>query len=146
MHNQVEHKTADIILMPYNYLLNQSLRQQIGMSLTNKVVIIDEGHNITQAAEEVVDMEVTVPDLNMILKYELLPLLKVLDVWQYKQMISKIYRPAVSLDIMEENPEVESRYRKRLPEIKTSAEVLMKVIRYIVGFRRSLDDMSFFIP
>ena len=117
MNNLVEHKTADIILMPYNYLLNQSLREQVGLSLTNKVVIIDEGHNITQAAEEVVDMEVTVPDLNLILKYELLPLLKVLDGWQYKQVVSQIYRPNVSLDILEENPEVESRFRKRIQEI-----------------------------
>ena len=63
MHNYAEHSKADLVLMPYNYLLSSRLRSQMKLSLKNKVIIVDEAHNISEAAEENVEMELTVPYL-----------------------------------------------------------------------------------
>lgn len=37
---------ADLVLMPYNYLLDPSIRRQMKMNLTDCVVILDEAHNV----------------------------------------------------------------------------------------------------
>jgi regulator of telomere elongation helicase 1 len=37
---------ADLVLMPYNYLLDPSIRRQMKMSLRDCVVILDEAHNV----------------------------------------------------------------------------------------------------
>eukprot|EP01012_Entosiphon_sulcatum_P020257 TRINITY_DN25237_c0_g1_i1.p1 TRINITY_DN25237_c0_g1~~TRINITY_DN25237_c0_g1_i1.p1 ORF type:complete len:1030 (+),score=110.86 TRINITY_DN25237_c0_g1_i1:1913-5002(+) len=38
--------TADIVFMPYNYLVDPSLRASLGVSLRNAAVVIDEAHNV----------------------------------------------------------------------------------------------------
>jgi regulator of telomere elongation helicase 1 len=38
--------TADLVLMPYNYLLDPSIRRQMKMNLADCVVILDEAHNV----------------------------------------------------------------------------------------------------
>ena len=37
---------ADLILMPYNYLLDQRVRSQFGVNFEKSIMIIDEAHNI----------------------------------------------------------------------------------------------------
>ena len=53
------HKDADIILVPYNYLLSQSYREKMDIDLNKSIIIIDEAHNIMQAAESVIDTEIS---------------------------------------------------------------------------------------
>ncbi|RDX47561.1 DNA repair helicase [Lentinus brumalis] len=38
---------AQLVLLPYNLLLQKTAREALGIDLTNQVVIIDEGHNLT---------------------------------------------------------------------------------------------------
>ena len=49
-------KSADIILMPYNYAIMPSIREvqevYYGVSLSEKILIFDEGHNVPKACEE----------------------------------------------------------------------------------------------
>ena len=45
-------KTADIIFMPYNYIIDQQIRERIDIDLKRCIVIIDEGHNISAVAEQ----------------------------------------------------------------------------------------------
>ncbi|XP_014237935.1 Fanconi anemia group J protein homolog isoform X2 [Trichogramma pretiosum] len=37
---------ASIIFCPYNYLIDPSIRESMGIDLTNEIVIVDEAHNI----------------------------------------------------------------------------------------------------
>ncbi|EAA06834.5 AGAP000634-PA [Anopheles gambiae str. PEST] len=44
---------ADVIFMPYNYLLDPKARKSNGLSLQNTVIILDEAHNVEKMCEEV---------------------------------------------------------------------------------------------
>jgi len=37
--------------MPYNYLMSRSIRAGLKIDINNAVVIIDEAHNVQEAAE-----------------------------------------------------------------------------------------------
>ncbi len=39
-------KTADMIFLPYNYLVDSDIRQSLNINLTDAVVIFDEAHNL----------------------------------------------------------------------------------------------------
>ena len=82
------------------------------------------------------------------INFELLPLLKIVDSWSYKQEVSRIYRPELISEKHKfvENKENEERFRKKKELIKVMAPDLIAVIRMVVSFKRSLEDMSFFIP
>jgi regulator of telomere elongation helicase 1 len=43
-------KTADLVLLPYNYLLDSSIRRTLGIEWANSVVIFDEAHNLEKVA------------------------------------------------------------------------------------------------
>lgn len=43
---------ADIIFLPYNYLLNPNTLSINGIPVENAVVLFDEAHNILEVSEE----------------------------------------------------------------------------------------------
>lgn len=45
-------QSADIIFMPYNYLLDPRARKQQDVDINNSIVILDEGHNVEKICEE----------------------------------------------------------------------------------------------
>lgn len=89
-HGQAGHRYADLILMPYNYLLSSRIRKNIGMNLKNKVVIVDEAHNIGQAAEESIELELRLNDLREMVCLELLPMLRLADKDVYKRELQHL--------------------------------------------------------
>jgi regulator of telomere elongation helicase 1 len=58
-------KDADLQILPYNYVLDTELREQINLDLTDAVVIFDEGHNIESNCEELFQFELGINDLFM---------------------------------------------------------------------------------
>jgi regulator of telomere elongation helicase 1 len=48
---------ADLVLMPYNYLLDPSIRRQMKMSLRDCVVILDEAHNVENICADAASFE-----------------------------------------------------------------------------------------
>jgi len=49
---------ADLIFMPYNYLIDEKIRENFGINYNNAVIIFDEAHNIAPCSEEVTSFEV----------------------------------------------------------------------------------------
>lgn len=45
-------KKAEIIFMPYNYLLDAKIRKYNNVDLRNAIIILDEAHNVTQTCED----------------------------------------------------------------------------------------------
>jgi hypothetical protein len=54
---------CDLAILPYNYLIDKNLRDQIDLPLHDSVLIFDEGHNIESFSEELYTFELTVNDL-----------------------------------------------------------------------------------
>ena len=44
---------ADVVFMPYNYLLDPAVRDTLYLSLRGAVIIIDEAHNVESVCCEV---------------------------------------------------------------------------------------------
>ena len=61
---------ADIVFMPYNYLLDSKIRAQFSLNFEQSIIIFDEAHNIERVCEEISSFEITVPILSESL-YEL---------------------------------------------------------------------------
>ena len=48
---------ADIIFMPYNYLIDEKIRENFDIKYENACIIFDEAHNVAQTAEDVTSFE-----------------------------------------------------------------------------------------
>ncbi len=57
-------KSADLILMPYNYLIDEKIRENFEIDYSNSVVIVDEAHNIAGSCEETASMSIKETTLN----------------------------------------------------------------------------------
>lgn len=53
---QYRHKRADVIFCPYNYIIDAEKRKTLGINLKDKIILIDEAHNIASAAESSLDI------------------------------------------------------------------------------------------
>ena len=49
--------SADVVVVPYQYLLTKSLRRTLQISLKNAIVIFDEAHNLDEQCEQVFSFE-----------------------------------------------------------------------------------------
>lgn len=56
---------ADLCILPYNYVLDADLREQINLSLEDAVVVFDEGHNIESNCEELFSFDIGINELFM---------------------------------------------------------------------------------
>ncbi|XP_050665196.1 regulator of telomere elongation helicase 1 homolog [Leptidea sinapis] len=54
---------ADIIFMPYNYILDPKSRKANGVELMNNVVILDEAHNVEKMCEESASLQLRTTDV-----------------------------------------------------------------------------------
>lgn len=54
---------ADIIFMPYNYLLDPKSRKANGVELINNIVILDEAHNVEKMCEESASLQIRTTDV-----------------------------------------------------------------------------------
>ena len=72
-------RRADIIFMPYNYLIDSKTRKNQNISLENSVVIFDEAHNIEKVCEESYSFEITSLDIANCIENCQLTLQRILD-------------------------------------------------------------------
>ncbi len=71
-------ESAQIILCPYNYLVDAAVRDAVGIDLKDDIVIIDEAHNIEDTCREAGSFEVTDATLQVI-QVELTRVTKLLE-------------------------------------------------------------------
>ena len=50
--NRIRAEKADIVLLPYNYIVDGRIRKRLKIDMRNDVLIIDEAHNISQVIED----------------------------------------------------------------------------------------------
>ncbi|XP_054269334.1 regulator of telomere elongation helicase 1 homolog [Macrosteles quadrilineatus] len=55
--------SADIVFMPYNYLLHPQTRRQQRLTLDNSAVILDEAHNVEKICEESASVQISSTDI-----------------------------------------------------------------------------------
>ncbi|ORZ14489.1 helicase C-terminal domain-domain-containing protein [Absidia repens] len=63
-------KTAELIICPYNYLVDPMIRMSMDIQISGSVIILDEAHNIENVCRESASFEVSNEDLDYV-KYEL---------------------------------------------------------------------------
>ncbi|AQZ19053.1 CHL1 (YPL008W) [Zygosaccharomyces parabailii] len=56
-------RSAEIITLPYQYLLLQSTREALGLDMKNAVVIIDEAHNLIDTINSIHSSEISLQEL-----------------------------------------------------------------------------------
>ena len=56
------------MLCNYNYILNESIRSSIKLQITDRIIVIDEGHNIEDCLEEGSSLRLDTEDLEFTLK------------------------------------------------------------------------------
>ncbi|XP_022124379.2 regulator of telomere elongation helicase 1 homolog [Pieris rapae] len=54
---------ADIVFMPYNYLLDPKSRKANGVELLNNIIILDEAHNVEKMCEESASLQIRTTDV-----------------------------------------------------------------------------------
>lgn len=59
---------ADVIFMPYNYLIDPVIRESTGISLANAHVVIDEAHNIDDVCRSAGSIDLSTETLEIMLK------------------------------------------------------------------------------
>jgi len=55
---------ADIIFLPYNYILDNEILMKYDINITNSILIFDEAHNLAQAAEKCNSFEISDRELD----------------------------------------------------------------------------------
>lgn len=56
---------ADLIFMPYNYLIDEKIRDVYKLDYANSIIIFDEAHNIAQCVEDSTSFELKSKTLNL---------------------------------------------------------------------------------
>jgi len=54
---------ADIVLSPYNFILDPRVQKSIGLDLKDKIIVFDEAHNMETIAEDAYSSELETSDL-----------------------------------------------------------------------------------
>ncbi|GLV35707.1 Regulator of telomere elongation helicase 1 [Carabus blaptoides fortunei] len=58
-------KSADIVFLPYNYLLDPKARRAQQLDLRNSVIILDEAHNVERICEDSASFQIRTTDITL---------------------------------------------------------------------------------
>nr|XP_029707927.1 regulator of telomere elongation helicase 1 homolog [Aedes albopictus] len=71
-------ESADILFMPYNYLLDPKARKANNLVLSNTIIILDEAHNVEKMCEESASMHISSTDIALCID-DITSIMKVMD-------------------------------------------------------------------
>ena len=131
-HNKRDQEEADIILMPYNYLLDRQIRIKSKVKVSDAIIIIDEAHNISQAAEEAMSFQINTDQLEKI-EYELCYLLSKLDKKLLKVEFEKIFPKYMNL--------CEGSYDNQSLKLKSNDNEIVAILKYVNAFKILLKEI-----
>lgn len=69
---------ADIIFMPYNYVLDPRSRKGLGLEMRNHIIILDEAHNVEKMCEESASIQLKSSDIALAIE-EITAVMKMLS-------------------------------------------------------------------
>ncbi|KAK6621459.1 hypothetical protein RUM44_001266 [Polyplax serrata] len=116
-------ESADIILLPYNYIIDRESRESNGFYLQDDVIIFDEGHNVPSTCEESYEFSFTSLDVALGIKNlqeVMLSLTKLTDDLIEDEEIDVAKHASNSMMMMEMLQKLES----SLTVLKPSSELL----------------------
>ena len=61
---------AQLIICPYNYLVDPKIRKSMEISIKNQVLVLDEAHNIEDSAREAVSGNFNIEEIAIAMKGE----------------------------------------------------------------------------
>jgi len=59
---------ADLIFMPYNYLIDSGIRENFDINFSNAIIIFDEAHNIAQCCEDAASITIESRQLDQVIE------------------------------------------------------------------------------
>ena len=62
------YQTADVIFLPYNYLLDPKIRSSLDIDFNGAVIIFDEAHNVQKLSEETASVSISSQDIAVAIK------------------------------------------------------------------------------
>ena len=62
------YQTADVIFLPYNYLLDHKIRASLDIDFNGAVIIFDEAHNVQKLCEETASVSISSQDIAVAIK------------------------------------------------------------------------------
>eukprot|EP00092_Neocalanus_flemingeri_P017682 GFUD01019128.1.p1 GENE.GFUD01019128.1~~GFUD01019128.1.p1 ORF type:complete len:936 (+),score=293.78 GFUD01019128.1:31-2838(+) len=62
------YQSADVIFLPYNYLLDHKIRSTLDIDFSGAVIIFDEAHNVQKLCEETASVNITGQDIALAVK------------------------------------------------------------------------------
>ncbi|XP_039441302.1 regulator of telomere elongation helicase 1 homolog [Culex pipiens pallens] len=71
-------ENADVLFMPYNYLLDPKARKANNLELANTIIILDEAHNVDKMCEESASMQIRSSDIALCID-DVTSIMKVMD-------------------------------------------------------------------
>ena len=57
---------ADVIFMPYNYLIDEKIRENFTVEWENSIIIFDEAHNVQSVCEDTASFSIDVETLEKV--------------------------------------------------------------------------------
>lgn len=57
-------ENADIVFLPYNYLIDKNARRAQGINVDNAIIIFDEAHNVESSCGDATSFEISSTDLS----------------------------------------------------------------------------------
>ena len=52
--------SSDIVILPYSFILNQSIREKLQLQMKDSILVFDEAHNIDSNCEEIYSFEIEI--------------------------------------------------------------------------------------
>jgi len=124
---------AELVLLPYNYLLDHSMRSRISINWQNSVVIFDEAHNVEQVASSSASFSLTSSDIAACIE-ELQNVLKIL---RDKVSLSDPIKP----NDVEETTKTDPLKTETGPLGNPSLELSMNLLKCLFNVETRLDSV-----